>query len=322
MPLEQPLRQLSKMMGASFPPIPSADMTAAEARRRAHGRSELTYSGTVPPASERLAVDWRGQTLDYLTLGLEGSGRAVLFLHSGGWVAGSAGAAARACAALAHGLGATVLALNYPLAPEHPYPAALDAVAAAIDWMSSADFTLAGKSPEIVIAGESAGGNLVAAWLLRQRDAGAAPAVSAAILLVPVLDHDFTRASYERLDRGDIDGRSGMHWYAAQYLADRFAELSDCPYAWPLRAESVAGLPPIVLVQAQYDPMGDEQEEFCTRVRAEGGVIEHLRYEGVGHSFFGLDHLSATAGRAQSDVCAAISRQLPSRDPAPETRAS
>jgi acetyl esterase len=312
MPLEPSLRELGRAIGAAFPSVPSSMMSAEEARRRARGRTELANAGpaTAPPG-ERVVVRWRDHSLAFLVTHAPGNGqRFVLFLHSGGWVAGSAESCARACAAISRSLDATVLALDYPLAPEYPYPAALDATCAALEWMSSDEFIRPGTGRQIVIAGESAGGNLAASALLRQRDEGAQARVCAGMLLVPVLDHDFTRVSYAQFDRGDIDGRSGMHWYSAQYLGDRCAELSSCPYVWPLRARSLAGLPPIVLVQAQYDPMCDEQDEFSSRVLAEGGTLELLRYEGVGHSFFGLDHLSPTARQAQSEVCEVVGRFL------------
>jgi acetyl esterase len=318
MPLEPSLRELSRSIGAAYPSVSSSMMSAEEARRRALGRAELADPGARPrPALERLIVPWREHSLAFLVTGAPAeSSRFVLFLHSGGWVAGSAESCARSCAAIARCLDATVLALDYPLAPEHPYPAALDATCAALEWMLSGEFIRPGSGRQIVLAGESAGGNLAAAALLRRRDEGAPGLVGAGLLLVPVLDHDYSRASYTRFDRGDIDGRSGMHWYAAQYLGGSWPELSDSPYVWPVRAESLAGLPPIVLVQAEYDPMCDEQDEFSARVLSAGGALERMRYEGVGHSFFGLDHLSPTARRAQPEVCAAVARFLEMQDSA------
>jgi acetyl esterase len=312
MPLEPSLRELSRSIGAAYPSVSSAMMSAAEARRRARGRAELAEPGAGSrPPGERLIVRWREHSLAFLVTDAPAeSSRYVLFLHSGGWVTGSADSCVRSCAAIARCLNATVLALDYPLAPEHPYPAALDASCAALEWMLSGEFSWPAGGRQIVLAGESAGGNLAAAALLRRRDEGAQGVVGAALLLVPVLDHDYTRPSYTRFDRGDVDGRSGMHWYSAQYLGEAGPELSDSPYVWPVRAESLAGLPPIVLVQAQYDPLCDEQDEFSARVLAAGGALERLRYEGVGHSFFGLDQLSPTARQAQPEVCDAVARYL------------
>jgi acetyl esterase len=237
----------------------------------------------------------------------QADGPLVLFLHSGGWVAGSTAASLRACRALAGGLGATVVSLGYPLAPEAPYPAALDNTLTALRWLASGESGLPGDPGTLVLAGESAGGNLAAAALLRLRDSGESLPVRAALLVVPVLDNDFTRPSYQRYDRGDIDGRSGLHWYAEQYLTGGDKITADSPYVWPLRSERLGDLPPTVLVQAQYDPLVDEQREWVSRVSADGGRIELLRYPGVGHGFFGLDQLSPAARCAQQEACLALS---------------
>lgn len=312
MPLEPALRDLSRTFGELLPSVPSAAMNATEARRRADTRARLSglLAGDRPSTSRQRTVSWQGEELTVEVTSAGDVGPRVLFLHSGGWVTGSTEACRRACQAIATGLGATVVALDYPLAPERPYPAALDVTCAAVEWLASDTADLPGDATRLVVAGESAGGNLAAAALLRNRDAGDPLPIRAGLLIVPLLDHDFDRPSYQRFDRGDIDGRSGMHWYARQYLAGRDEELAEVADVWPLRAASLAGLPPIVLVQAQYDPLVSEQEEFLARLVADGGDVRALRYQGVGHGFFGLDHLSPSAVRAQAEACAAVAAAL------------
>src|SRR5262249_8094713 len=117
---------------------------------------------------------------------------------------------------------------------------------------------------------------------------------------------DFSRPSYQRFDRGDIDGRSGMHWYAEQYLAASSAAVAGSPYVWPLRSDWLGGPPPAGLGAGPYEPPGVQRAGRGARVSADGGRIELLRYPGVGHSFFGLDHLSPTARCAQEDACLAL----------------
>jgi len=307
MPLEPALRELGKAMGQATPSVPSDAMDAAEARRRSALRLQL--SGLPDAAAEpEQTVRWGGARLRMRVTPGPADGPLVLYLHSGGWVAGSTAATQRTCRALAAGLNATVVSLDYPLAPEHRYPAALEQVLTALCWLASGQSGLPGDPGALVLAGESAGGNLAAAALLRLRDEGGALPIRAALLVVPVLDHDFTRPSYQRFDRGDIDGRSGMHWYAEQYHPG--ALKSDSPYVWPLRSSWLGGLPPTVLVQAEYDPLVDEQRDWAARVSADGGRVELLRYTGVGHSFFGLDHLSPNARCAQQDACAALTDVL------------
>jgi len=310
MPLEPALRELSKAIAGATPTLPSAEIDAAEARRRAALRASMArlIDGAAEPEQ---TVRWQDAQLRMRTTTTgNATGPLILYLHSGGWVAGSTAATQRACRALADGLAATVVSLAYPLAPEQPYPAALDNTLAALRWLASGESGLPGDPGTLILAGESAGGNLAAAALLRLRDSGEPLPVQAALLVVPVLDNDFTRPSYQRFDRGDIDGRSGMHWYAQQYLAGHGGAEADSPYVWPLRSHRLGGLPPTVLVQAEYDPLVDEQSEWALRVSADGGLIKLLRYPGVGHSFFGLDHLSPTASRAQRDACAALADTL------------
>lgn len=311
MPLEPTLRELSKAMAGATPPLPSAAMDAAEARRRAAIRARMSRLPDDTAEPEQ-TVCWRGKRLRMRTTAGPADGPLVLYLHSGGWVAGSTAATQRACRALAKGLAATVVSLDYPLAPENPYPAALENTLTALRWLASGESGLPGDPGTVIAAGESAGGNLAAAALLRLRDGKEPLPVRAALLVVPVLDRDFSRPSYQRFDRGDIDGRSGMHWYARQYLAAGGAAAADSPYAWPLRSDWLGGLPPTVLVQAEYDPLVDEQCEWVSRVKADGGRVELLRYAGVGHGFFGLDHLSPTARCAQQDAGLALTDILDS----------
>ena len=305
MPLEPGLRELGKAMAGATPPLSSAEMDAAEARRRAAARARLSGLPDDTAEPER-TVCWRGGRLRMRVTAGPADGPLVLYLHSGGWVAGSTAATQRSCRALARGLDATVVSLDYPLAPECPYPAALENTLAALRWLASGESGLPGDHGTVILAGESAGGNLAAAALLRLRDDGEPLPVRAALLVVPVLDHDFSRPSYQRFDRGDIDGRTGMHWYAEQYVSGGAAAATDTPYVWPLRSDWLGGLPPTVLVQAQYDPLVDEQCEWAERVGADGGRVELMRYSGVGHGFFGLDHLSPTARCAQHDACVAL----------------
>jgi acetyl esterase len=307
MPLEPAMRELGKAMGRATPSVPSDAMDPAEARRRSAVRVGLSglSDETAEPGQ---TASWDGAALRMRVTPGPADGPLVLYLHSGGWVAGSTAATQRSCRALAAGLNATVVSLDYPLAPEHPYPAALEQTLTALRWLASGRSGLPGDPDGLILAGESAGGNLAAAALLRLRDEGETLPIAAALLVVPVLDRDFSRPSYQRFDRGDIDGRSGMHWYAEQYHPGALA--SDSPYVWPLRSSWLGGLPPTVLVQAEYDPLVDEQCEWAARVSADGGRVELLRYPGVGHSFFGLDQLSPNARLAQQDACAALTDVL------------
>jgi acetyl esterase len=299
-------------MRAVLPPISSTELDAAEARRRAGVRAEIAgprpvpeaevYDTSVPFADRSVRVRFHRPQVKQPT---EERGAVILYLHPGGWVTGGLDLSEGTCRRLAVDNGAVVVALDYSLAPEHPYPVALDETLAALRWLES-EGPAHGLDPRrMVIAGESAGGNLALAALLRLRDAGAPLPVNACLLIVPVVDHDATRESYSRHDRGEIDKRSGMHWYMRQYLPD-FDDHVDDPYVWPLRAPSLKGLPPIIMVSVEYDPLFDEQCELERRLEEAGSPVEHLHYDGVTHGFFALDHLEPISRQAQLDVASRL----------------
>jgi acetyl esterase len=188
---------------------------------------------------------------------------ALVYLHGGGWVTGDLDYADLSCRHLADALGIRVLSVDYRLAPEHPFPAAVEDASTGLRW---ADRELRGAGP-LVVAGDSAGGALAAALTLRARDTGSA-AISAQLLLYPVVDDDVTRPSY-RYNAGAVLGSSEMSWFWDHYVPD--PDDRHHPWAAPLRAASLAGLPPAVLLLAGYDPLLDEGRAYA-RALADAGV--------------------------------------------------
>jgi acetyl esterase len=181
------------------------------------------------------------------------------------------------CRHLAVDGGCTVLSVDYRLAPEHPFPAALDDAWSALEW---AGRELTGP---LIVAGDSAGGALAAACALRARDLGG-PVLAGQLLVYPVLDADLTRPSYAT--NRVLMGRDEMAWFWDHYLPDEGARVD--PLAAPLRAGDVAGLPSTVLVVADLDPLRDEGVAYAARLRA-AGVPVHLRHvPGLVHGFLRL----------------------------------
>lgn len=315
MPLTPALLDLNRRMRdiEGLGRISGDEIDAAEARRRAHARVQVAGREQAAVAAvEELTVDVDGSPVRLKLFRPEHTAYAeapVLYLHSGGWVTNSPAATDATCRRLAVSLGLPVLGLEYSLAPEHPYPRALEETVAVLEWLRDRgkEYDLDGS--RTVLVGESAGGSVAAGALLRLRDGSGLDSVAAAVLIVPVLDHDFTRASYERHDKGEIDGRAGLHWFARQYVPD-FDAHADDPYCWPLRAEDLSSLPPLVVVTAEYDPLRDEQFELVKRVADAGGRISHLYYPGVTHGFFGLEHIEPVAREAQADVAHAVGQYL------------
>jgi acetyl esterase len=198
----------------------------------------------------------------------------ILWFHGGGWVTGDFGYSDAFCRTLAAGAGCEVRSVDYRLAPEHRFPAALDdALQAAREAGSS------GRA--VVLAGDSAGGNLAAAAALQLRHD---PAVDLAgqVLVYPVLDADRTRASYVRND-GLVLGIAAMGWFFDQYVPD-VADRNSPRFA-PLRAPDLTDLPPTVLAVAGHDPLYDEGRLYAELLRQSGVELEVLDFPSLVHGF-------------------------------------
>ena len=212
---------------------------------------------------------------------------AVLWMHGGGFVAGSA-AMERIPGPLSLAAGCAIVSIDYRLAPEHPFPAALEDCGAALRWIEENGD---GFSGPIAVAGESAGGNLAAATALMAREAGG-PRIAAQALLVPALAPDFDGPSRRSPEVGAFARPEAIDWIWRQYLGDQPG--SD-PLASPLAAASLAGLPPAVIVTAEYDVLRDEGEEYARRLCAAGVAVSARRYDGVYHGFAESPAIDAAA---------------------------
>ena len=206
----------------------------------------------------------------------------LFFMHGGGWVFGTIETHDPLCRALASAAEVAVLSLEYPLSPEHRYPVALDTMRAALAAAVDQSDTLGIDPLRVAVGGDSAGGNLSAALCLAARDQGG-PVIAHQLLLYPVIDNDFSRASHSENASGFLLSSAMMQWFWAQYLgaADAAAE----PLAAPIRAASLAGLPPATVITAEYDPLRDEGNAYAARLAAEGVEVTHSEVPGVIHGF-------------------------------------
>lgn len=207
----------------------------------------------------------------------------LVFAHGGGWVAGDLDANDALCRALAAATGAQVLSIDYRLAPEHPFPAAVDDLTRALAFAATGAGGLVGDTAAVGVAGHSSGGNLAAAVALRAR-AGEAPTVRCQVLLCPVLDDvDASRKSHREYTWGLPLTSQGMQWYWQQYAPD--AGSRRIPDASPLRAPDLTGSAPAVIVAAEADPLRDEALEYATRLIAAGVPTLRVERSGVPHLF-------------------------------------
>ena len=224
----------------------------------------------------------------------------VVYYHGGGWVLGSVDEWDASVRALAVASGCDVLSVDYRLAPEHVFPAAVDDAYDALIWAAG---TLADGRP-LVVAGDSAGGNLAAVCALRARDTGG-PSLALQLLVYPVTDHDLDRKSYHQYDGTELVlNRRDMTWFWEHYAPDPAARAN--PYASPLRASDLSGLPPAYVVTAEHDPLRDEVFAYADRLRAAGVPVEHRHYGEEIHAFFTFVNLLDDADKAASEAGAAI----------------
>ncbi|MEJ1968416.1 MAG: alpha/beta hydrolase [Rhizomicrobium sp.] len=189
----------------------------------------------------------------------------LLYFHGGGWVVGDLETSDFAARHLAAATTARVVSVNYRLAPEHRFPAALNDAETALRWLAEWLGTQPADHRRIVAVGDSAGGNLASALALRMRDQEG-PTISAQILFYPVVDCDFTTRSYREDADGGLLSTRDMQWCWAHYLPD--ATRRTDPFASPLRAASFSGLPPSFVATAALDPLRDEGRAYAERLRA------------------------------------------------------
>lgn len=228
---------------------------------------------------------------------------ACLFFHGGGWVTGTLDSHDALCRRVCRESAARVVAVDYRLAPEHPFPAAVDDAAAALEWAATRY-----PGEPLAVLGDSAGGNLAAATCLRTRDDGG-PRLSAQVLVYPITDCGCDTPSYGEFADGYFLTRDLMLWFWRQYAPT--PEQASHPYASVLRAESLAGLPPTLMVTAECDVLRDESRAYAQRLRAAGVPVEQLECPGMIHAFLRrlheFDRASEVCTRIGQFLCAALS---------------
>jgi acetyl esterase len=209
----------------------------------------------------------------------------ILWLHGGGWVLGDLESHDAMCRILANSSGCRVIAIDYRLAPEHPFPAPLEDCWDALRWVGEHH-----RDAPLVVAGDSAGGNLAAVCALRARDRGG-PALTAQVLIYPVCDSAMDTPSYTERGEGPdlLLTASAMRWFWGLYLTD--PALGSDPEASPLRAEDLSGLPPAIVVTAEYDPLRDEGLQYADRLEAAGVPVTRHHHDDMIHAFFSYVNL-------------------------------
>ena len=234
--------------------------------------------------------------------------RALVHFHGGGWTLGTLDSVDGICRELAVRADAVVVSVDYRLAPEHPFPVAVDEAAAAVDWVAGTADALGVATDRIGVSGTSAGGALAVATALRARDVGDVPTPAGQFLLYPIAGRDFETDSYRENADGPLLTREDMRWFYERYLRSPVDAAN--PYAVPLRANDLGDLPPATVVTAGFDPLRDDGLALAERFEREGTPVEHRHYPGMAHGFCSLADrvdaaeaaLSAVAGDVRDRV--------------------
>jgi acetyl esterase len=225
---------------------------------------------------------------------------AVLYVHGGGFTVGSLDGVDELCRLIAAAAGCVVFSVDYRLAPEHPYPAALDDVRAAHAWLMANATSLGVDAQRVAVAGDSAGGGLAASLCLDLRGRQLAqPALQ--LLVYPAVDDSFARPSWSDFADAPLLGTQDARWFWRQYVGESGTAPDEL--AAPLRASSHAGLAPAHVITAEVDPLRDDAEAYADRLAAEGVAVTKQRYSGVYHGFFTEVETFAQARQAVSDAC-------------------
>ncbi len=240
----------------------------------------------------------------------EGSGPfpTVVYFHGGGWVIGDLNTHDNMCRSVCKGSQAVVVSVDYRLAPEHRFPAAVDDALAATQWAIAHTAQLGGDK-RIGIAGDSAGGNLAAAVTQLLRGTPQAQAIKAQFLIYPAVDHlGAGHASIEENATGYLLEKRSMEWFYGHYAGPDAAPTD--PRLSPLQASSFADLPPALIVTAEFDPLRDEGEAYGRALQAAGVPTITTRYNGLIHAFFDMGRWSAGAQKAIDESTAQFGRML------------
>lgn len=312
MPLD-PQAQAFLDLTAEFREVPNHQKTAQQARAETIERLEAMAAMGEGPEHVAHVEDRRipgpGGDIPVRIYMPEGAGEAepgggIVYFHGGGWVICNLDTHDAPCRALANLTGATLVSVDYRLAPEAKYPAAADDCYAATQWVSEHAAELGIDPARLAVAGDSAGGNLAAVVPMMARDRGGPP-IAFQLLIYPVTDRDFGTASYiEHGGEGDLLSAADMEWYWDHYLES--PEQAREPYAAPLQADDLRGLPPALVITAEYDVLCDEGEAYASALEAAGVPTTLTRYDGMFHGFFGMAALIDKAAAAQREAAAAL----------------
>ncbi len=294
--LHPEVRALLEMMDAQgAPPLESQDPIVAR-KDRVEGMKMLGGEPVLVGRVEDLSISGPAGSVPVRLYAMEHGGLrpALIYFHGGGWVFGNLDTHDAVCRALAKESGAVVISVDYRLSPEVKFPAAVEDSYAATVWVAENAERLGIDARRIAVGGDSAGGNLATVVAMRCRDAGG-PVLALQLLIYPVTDlSSFETDSHRELAEGYFLTRGAMDWFSGHYLAS--ADQKRHPEVSPLLAKDLSGLPPALVITAEFDPLRDEGEAYAQRLKQAGVPVTAKRYPGMIHGFVSM-HGVLSGGR-------------------------
>jgi acetyl esterase len=306
MPLDpQAQRLIDTMAALNLKPV--EESTPEEARESIRARTAALgpFEDVAAVTDHRVPVAGGEITVRAYSPGERGPHPALVYYHGGGWVIGDLYTHDGICRSLTNAARCAVLSVDYRLAPEWKYPVAADDSYAALEWVVASAARLGIDPRRIAVGGDSAGGNLATVVALMARERGG-PALALQVLIYPVTDHGLNTRSYIENATGYLLTREGMRWFWQHYLAGE-AQGRE-PYASPLRASSLAGLPPALVITAEYDPLRDEGEAYAARLRDAGVPVTLTRYPGMFHGFIRMTRFLDQARIARDEIAGSLQK--------------
>ena len=238
--------------------------------------------------------------------GVTGLAPGLVFFHGGGWVIGNLDTHDVACRKLADEGELIVISIDYRLAPEHKFPAAVDDAITATKWIAGHAKELGVDAARLFVGGDSAGGNLAAVVAIAARD-GDGPALAGQVLIYPATDFEMTHPSHREPETSILLTHSVIRWFRDHYL-NGISDIGNWR-ASPARAGTLAGLPPAYVMTAGADPLRDEGEEYANRLKEAGVAVTYRTFPGQFHGFFTMGKLLQQANVAAAEIGAWLKAQ-------------
>ena len=298
-PQAQALLEQMKAMGFTY----TSDLTVTRAREMVQAMQAVRPDGeSVAHVEDRLIPGPAGEVPIRIYYP-EGKGPfpVLIFFHTGGWQVGNLDTQDPLCRQITNWAGCSVVAVDYRLAPEHPFPAAVEDCYEATRWVATHAAEFQGDPSRIAVGGDSSGGNLAAVIALMARDRGN-PKLAFQLMMFPATDFRLSTPSMEELGEGYNVTKPQMIWIRNNYLPNQ-ADWTN-PFASPLLAPDLSGLPPALIIYAEYDPLRDDAEAYATRLKEAGVSVRASRYDGMIYDF--PDLFEEPGNRALDEIASAL----------------